>query len=75
MPTAQPCRHRGEPTLEVLHADVIEHHYASGRRYFTVECSTCMTVLNSGHHYDDANHQHAVYLAARHNGTIHRTSL
>ena len=52
-------------------ATLNDHTYTSGKRFCTVECDDCLTVLNSGHHYTDENRHHAETLAARHNAEFH----
>jgi hypothetical protein len=53
-------------------AHLVARTYKSGRAFFTVECDTCLAVLNSGHHYDaDRDRGHAEKLAEDHNLANH----
>lgn len=52
-------------------ANLREHHYVSGRPFFTVECDECNVVLNSGHHYTEINRRHAEALVFEHNDEHH----
>lgn len=59
-----------EPTF----ARLVERHYGvSGAAFVIVECETCLTALNSGHHYvGEVGRAHAARLADQHNAAYHR---
>jgi hypothetical protein len=65
----QQCLHT--PMTNTQHAAPVERHYTSGRRFWTVECGTCLIVLNSGHHYGEGDLHHAEKLAAIHDELWH----
>lgn len=51
----------------MVHID--EHTYpSSGRKFYVVRCSTCDSLLNSGHHYSERDLPHAKALAFAHVG-------
>lgn len=51
-------------------AQLVERTYhGSGRKFHTVECGECLTVLNSGHHYNEERHAQAA--ADQHNREAH----
>jgi hypothetical protein len=59
-------------------ARLVEHTYRDGygrrdhdRSFWIVECSPCLAVLNSGHHYPEHALHHARALAAEHNEEAH----
>ena len=56
-------------------AHLVEHSYSITRRPFvTVECLTCLVVLNSGHHYVQEHRHHAERLRDEHNARRHEAA-
>lgn len=52
-----------------MFAVIIARTYSAGTPFYIVECGTCNTLLNSGHHYNEL--MYANREADRHDAEVH----
>ena len=68
---AESARDRHNTETHALIARLERREYSGGRAFWLVRCDKCSRMLNSGHHYNGHELEHAQRLADEHNAEVH----